>query len=342
MMGDRPSGRQKDLMLSDQASQTSRTRVAILSIAAGCVILGLKYYAFHVSHSAALKSDAIENVVNVVAAVFALGAIVFAGKPADRNHPYGHGKIEHFSAAFEGGMISLAAVLILYEAVRSVVDKVPLENLSLGLGINFAAGCLNGLLGLYLIHKGRQQSSHAIMADGHHVLSDFYVTVGLAIGLLLVKVTGLLWLDIVLAIAVGAILAYTGFKLVRESSSALLDEEDPEVVSHLVEVINRIRPVDIVAIHEMRTMRSGRYTHVDIHMVIPEFYTIVQGHELAERFNAAVLGEAHLEGELHTHVDPCLRAHCPQCAVDPCPIRQAPNRGTQTITLDDAVAPGPI
>ena len=123
---------------------------------------------------------------------------------------------------------------------------------------------------------------------------------------------------------------------------ALLDEEDPEVVSHLVEVINRIRPVDILAIHEMRTLRSGRYTHVDIHMVIPEFYTIERGHELAERFNAAVLKEAHLEGELHTHVDPCMRAHCPRCAVDPCPIRQAPHLGTQTITLDDAVAPGPI
>jgi len=342
MMGVRPAGRKKELMLAELAAQTSRKRVAILSISAGCVILALKYYAYHVSHSAALKSDAIENVVNVVAAVFALGAIVFAGKPADRNHPYGHGKIEHFSAAFEGGMISLAAVLIMYEAIRSVVERVPLQNLSLGMAINFGAGCLNGLLGLYLIRKGRQQSSHAIMADGHHVLSDFYVTVGLGVGLILVKVTGLAWLDIVLAVAVGAILAYTGYKLVRESSSALLDEEDPELVSRLVEVINRIRPADIVAIHEMRTLRSGRYTHVDIHMVIPEFYSIVQGHDLAERFNASVLKEAHLEGELHTHVDPCLRAHCPLCAVDPCPIRQAPNRGSQTITLDDAVAPGSI
>ena len=329
-------------MDSDTSSQTSRTRVAVLSITAGLVILGMKYYAYHVSQSTALKSDAIENVVNVVAAVFALGAIIFAGKPADRNHPYGHGKIEHFSAAFEGGMISLAAVLIFYEAIRSLVEPVPLQNLSLGLGINFAAGVLNGILGLFLIYQGKRQHSTALSADGHHVLSDFYVTLGLGAGLLLVKVTGLHWLDFVLAVGVGLILAFTGFKLVRSSSAALLDEEDPHLVANLVEVINRIRPVDVLTIHEMRTLRSGRYTHVDIHVVIPEFYSINQGHELAERFNAAVVKEAAIEGELHTHVDPCLRQYCAQCAVEPCPIRVTAKVQDRPITLDQAVAPGSI
>ena len=329
-------------MGATQPSQTSRTRVAMLSITAGCVILALKYYAYHVSQSAALKSDAIENVVNVVAAVFALGAIIFAGKPADREHPYGHGKIEHFSAAFEGGMISLAAVLIFYEAIRSLMERVPLQNLSLGLAINFGAGVLNGLLGLYLIHKGKQQGSHALMADGRHVLSDFYVTLGLGAGLLLVKLTGLLWLDFAMALTVGVILAYTGFTMVRTSSAALLDAEDPDLVARLVEVINRIRPIDVLAVHEMRTLRSGRYTHVDIHLVIPEFYSILQGHDLAERFNAIVVKEAAIEGELHTHVDPCMRAHCRECAVAPCPVRLEPKSSDHPITLDQAIAPGPI
>ena len=329
-------------MTQDHPSQTARTRVAVLSIVAGCFILGLKYYAYHVSQSTALKSDAIENVVNVVAAVFALGAIIFAGKPADREHPYGHGKIEHFSAVFEGGMISLAAVLIIYEAVRAVVERVPLQNLSRGLAINFTAGVLNGLLGLYLIHKGKQQNSHALIADGHHVLSDFYVTLGLGGGLLLVQFTGLRWLDPFLAVMVGAILAWTGFKLVRESSAALLDAEDPGLIEHLVAVINRIRPVDVLAIHELRTLRSGRYTHVDIHVVIPEFYSIAQGHELAERFNGAVVKDAAIEGELHTHVDPCHRDYCAQCAVSPCPIRQAPKTEEHPITLEQALSPGTI
>jgi cation diffusion facilitator family transporter len=321
---------------------SARLRVAILSIAVGCLVLGLKYWAFHVSQSAALKSDAIENVVNVVAAVFALGAILFAEKPADREHPYGHGKIEHFSAAFEGGMISLAAVLIGYEAVRAIFEGSPIRNLSLGLGINFVAGLCNGALGLFLIRQGRRQQSQALEADGHHVFSDFYVTLGLAAGLLLVKATGMTWLDPAMALAVCALLAATGFKLVRSSSAALLDTEDPDLVGRLVTAINKVRPPEIVAIHELRTLRSGRYTHVDIHMVIPEFYAIGQGHELADRFGKAVLAEAALEGELHTHVDPCLRAFCRQCPVAPCPVRQAPHTNEYKITFEEAVSQGPV
>jgi cation diffusion facilitator family transporter len=323
-------------------NQTARLRVAVLSIVVGCVVLGMKYIAFHVSQSAALKSDAIENVVNVVAAVFSLGAIIFADKPADREYPYGHGKIEHFSAAFEGGMISLAAVLIGYEAIRSIVEGVPIQNLTLGLGINFAAGVLNGLLGLFLVYQGKRQQSQALEADGHHVFSDFYVTLGLAAGLLLVKATGMTWLDPAMALAVCVVLAFTGFKLVRTSSAALLDTEDPELLQHLVEVMNRVRPKDIVAIHELRTLRSGRYIHVDIHMVIPEFYGIGQGHELADQFGKAVLAEAVIEGELHTHVDPCLRAFCNQCDLISCPVRQSPQIYECKITVDKAVAQGPI
>jgi len=323
-------------------SQKYRIQVSLLSITAGLVILGLKYYAFHISHSAALKSDAIENVVNVVAAVFALGAIIFAGKPADREHPYGHGKIEHFSAAFEGGMISLAAVLIGYEAIQTLVEHPPLERLGTGMAVNFAAGCLNGLLGLFLIQQGRKQRSHALEADGHHVLSDFYVTVGLAMGLFLVRFTGFRWLDPLIALGVGGILAWTGYKLVRTSSKALLDTEDPALLERLVEIINRVRPPDILAIHELRSMRSGRYIHVDIHMVVPEFYHIAQSHELAETFAKAVVLEAGMEGEFHTHVDPCQRALCEHCAVQPCPIRREPQRRAVPISLDQAVAPGPV
>ncbi|BDU73535.1 cation diffusion facilitator family transporter [Mesoterricola silvestris] len=323
-------------------SQRSRIRVSALSITAGLCILALKYYAFQISHSAALKSDAIENVVNVVAAVFALGAIIFAGKPADREHPYGHGKIEHFSAAFEGGMISLAAVLIGYEAVHSLVDRPPLEHLGRGMAVNFTAGVLNGALGLYLIHCGKKQKSLALEADGHHVLSDFYTTVGMGLGLILLTLTGWQWLDAIIALGVGALLAWTGFKLVRSSSAALLDTEDPDLLDKIVAAINRIRPKDILAIHELRTLRSGRHIHVDIHMVVPEFYGIAQSHDLADAFAKSVVREAGIDGEFHTHVDPCQRCHCEHCAVEPCPIRTQAQERTLPITIEEAVAAGPV
>lgn len=332
--------------MSEDASRAMRLRVAVLSIVAGATILGLKYVAFLVSGSAALKSDAIESVVNVVAAVFALGAVLFAEKPADREHPYGHGKIEHFSAAFEGGLIALAAVLIWYEALDALYKQwhgaMPIKDLGKGLLINISAGLLNGLLGVFLLRMGRRHHSKAIEADGHHVLSDFWTSCGLAVGLVLVKVTGALWLDPLMAMAVGTLLAITGFKLVRHSSQALLDMEDPAMLERLVDSINRVKPREVVAVHELRTLRSGRYTHVDIHLVLPEYLTVAEGHHVVEAFNAAVMEDLRLEGEFHSHTDPCERAWCRTCAVDPCPIRVAPCERPSPLTLETATGQGAI
>jgi cation diffusion facilitator family transporter len=321
-------------------SQRARIRVAVLAISAGSMILALKYFAFRISGSTALLSDAYESIVNVVAAVFALGAIVFAGKPADRDHPYGHGKIEHFSAAFEGGLIALAAVLIIYEGVLALIKGPKLENLGLGVAVNFTAGALNGLLGMFLVKMGKKQRSRALEADGHHILSDFYTTVGIGAGLMLVKLTGLAWLDPVMALGVGILLAFTGFRLVRDSSAALLDREDPETLARLLKVMNKVRPPDVLAIHELRTLRSGRYTHVDIHIVLPEIYPIRKGHDLAEEFGRNALAEAGIEGELHTHVDPCAELFCNRCPVPDCPIRKEPLKALKDLSMEEAVSQG--
>ncbi|WP_243383065.1 cation diffusion facilitator family transporter [Geothrix alkalitolerans] len=328
-------------MSAEHLEQRSRVRVALLSITAGVAVLGLKYLSFLLSGSVALKSDAIESVVNVVAAIFALGAVVFAGKPADKEHPYGHGKIEHFSAAFEGGLISLAAAFILFEAANGLIHGVELKNLGLGLVVNLAAGALNGLLGWFMLSQGRKTRSKALEADGHHILSDFWTTVGIVAGLLAVKLTGIKWLDPVMAMVVGLLLARTGFRLVKESSQALLDMEDPEVLAKVLAAMNRVRTWDIIAVHEMRTFRSGRYTHVDVHMVVPEYYPVRQAHDLCEGFGKRALEGADIEGEVHTHVDPCGRLYCERCPAEACAIRRAPHTGDAVFALEEATAAGP-
>jgi len=328
-------------MNAERAEQNHRIRIAMLSIGAGICVLGLKYLSYVLSGSVALKSDAIESIVNVVAAVFALGAVIFAGKPADKEHPYGHGKIEYFSAAFEGGLISLAAVFILLEAARGLIYGVELKDLGRGLLVNLAAGALNGLLGWFLLRQGRKTRSKALEADGHHILSDFWTTVGIASGLLAVKLTGIHWLDPVMAMVVGLLLARTGFRLVRESSQALLDMEDPDVLRQVLAAMNRVRTWDIIAVHEMRTFRSGRYTHVDVHIVVPEFYPVRQAHDLCETFAKQALEEEHIEGEVHTHVDPCGRLYCDRCPAEACLIRQVPKTRDAALTLEEATALGP-
>lgn len=328
-------------MSAEHFEQRSRVRIALLSITAGVAVLGLKYLSFLLSGSVALKSDAIESVVNVVAAIFALGAVVFAGKPADKEHPYGHGKIEHFSAAFEGGLISLAAAFILFEAAKGFYYGVELKNLGLGLAVNLTAGALNGLLGWFLLSQGRKTRSKALEADGHHILSDFWTTVGIVAGLLAVKLTGIKWLDPVMAMVVGLLLARTGFRLVKESSQALLDMEDPEVLAQVLAAMNRVRTWDIIAVHEMRTFRSGRYTHVDVHMVVPEYYPVRQAHDLCEGFGKRALEGADIEGEVHTHVDPCGRLYCERCPAATCAIRRAPHTDDPAFALEEATAAGP-
>lgn len=327
---------------SPAPSRNIRFLVAGFSILAGLAILGPKYWAYRISGSAALMSDAIEGVVNVVAAVFALGAVLFSERPPDREHPYGHGKIEHFSAAFEGGLISLAAALILWEAIEALIHGSQIRNLGMGLLLNVGAGMLNGLLGLFLVRMGRRHHSRAIEADGHHVLSDFWTTVGLGLGLLLVTFTGLHWLDPVLAIGVSVLLASTGFRLVRTSSRALLDREDPELLARLVDVLNYIRPPDLIAIHELKTMRAGRTAYVDVHVVVPEFYEIRRAHDLAESVGKMVLAETGLEGQVHTHIDPCERAWCRSCSLESCPVRVEPCGHSEPLTLEKAILPGSI
>ena len=328
-------------MSAEHIEQKSRIRLALLSIVAGAVLLGLKYLAYVLSGSVALKSDAIESIVNVVAALFALGAVVFAGRPADKKHPYGHGKIEHFSAAFEGGLISLASVFILFEAAKGFIYGVEFKNLGLGLAVNLFAGALNGVLGWFMLRQGRRTRSRALEADGHHILSDFWTSVGIALGLIAVKFTGAKWVDPLMAMVVGLLLARTGFRLVKESSQALLDMEDPDVLGKVLEAMNRVRTLDIIAIHEMRTFRSGRYTHVDVHIVVPEFYPVRQAHDLCEEFGKRALVDGNIEGEMHTHVDPCGRIYCDRCPVEDCAIRQAPKTNEATFILEEATAEGP-
>ncbi|MBI2521240.1 MAG: cation transporter [Bdellovibrio sp.] len=302
--------------------KSKRLAIAFISIGASVFILILKWIAFKMTGSSALKSDALESVVNVVAAAFALFAVIYAERPADKEHPYGHGKIEFFSAAFEGGLITLASVLIIYDAINTLISGPELKNMDLGLAINVGAGALNGLLGLFLIRQGRQLNSEAIQADGHHILSDFITTLGIAAGLLLVLFTGWVWLDPAIALLVGLVLAKTGFTLVKKSSNALIDTQDLAQLSLIVNGINICRTSDIIAIHELRIIRSGRHIHVDMHIVVPEFHDIRHAHDLVEEFGSRVMKETGLEGEVHSHIDPCYRRLCRNCKASPCPIRQ--------------------
>jgi cation diffusion facilitator family transporter len=321
------------------ADSRARLRAGVLSLMVGAVLLLAKYQAYRLTGSTAILSDALESIVNVVAAVFALGALVFAGRPADRNHPYGHGKMEFLSAAFEGGLIAFAAVLIIYEVAQTLWEGVEVRRLDLGLLIVLGAGLANLALGLYLVRTGRRHQSMTLLADGQHILSDFWTSAGIVLGLVLVRVTGLAWVDPVVAAVVALKLLWTGSRLVRQAAAGLLDEEDAELLQRLTRALARHVGQGVIRFHHLRAIRSGRFHHVDAHLVVPEFWSVERAHELAEGLSARVIREVAVDGEIVFHTDPCHRAYCAICDLPDCPVRREPFVSRPPLTVDEVVLP---
>jgi len=275
--------------LDRQRDTRIRMRAGIISLVIGVGLLGVKFFAYRLTGSTAVLSDALESIVNVVAAIFALGSLAVAARPADRSHPYGHGKIEYFAAAFEGGLIAFAAILIIYEAGQGFFRPSELRQIDLGLAITLGAGIVNAALGWFLLRTGRATQSLTLQADGKHVLSDFWTSLGVIIGLVLVRFTGLTWFDLLAAAIVGLNLGWTGFWLVRHAAGGLLDEEDTQLIRKLVKAFDDYRTPGIIRIHHLRAIRSGRFTHVDAHLVVPEYWPVDRAHVLAERFEEGVM-----------------------------------------------------
>jgi cation diffusion facilitator family transporter len=323
---------------TERSEEWLTLRAAIVSLLVACGLLGVKYVAYVMTGSTAILSDALESITNVVAALFAVGVLVFAGRPADRNHPYGHGKMEFFSAVFEGGLIAFAAVVIVWKSVQNLRAGTAVREVETGIALTVAAGLVNALLGWFLVRTGRQLHSITLVADGKHVLSDFWTTVGVVVGLALVRLTGKPWFDPVAAIVVAVNLAVTGALLVRRAAGALLDEEDTALLTQLLGAFEHSFRPGIIRVHRLRARRAGRFTHVDGHLIVPEYWTVEEAHEATDAFAARIIDALPFDGEIIFHDDPCRRALCSICDVEACPVRVDPFVTRPPLTLDEVVS----
>jgi cation diffusion facilitator family transporter len=278
-------------------------RYAWLSIAAAVITIALKSVAYLVTGSVGLMSDAAESVVNLVAAIIALVALTVAARPADASHHYGHGKAEYFSAGIEGLLIFGAAGLIVVSAVRRLIHPVPLESLGIGLAISALATMVNAVVGLRLIRVGRLHRSVALVADGKHLMTDVWTSVGVLAGVGLVGVTGWQRLDPLVAAVVGINILVTGGRLVTQSTRALLDQSiDAAELAAVLSALDRFRSAD-VSFHGLQTRQSGRQRFVSVHVLVPGAWTVQRGHDLLEQVEAAVHDAIPDTGVL-THLEP--------------------------------------
>ncbi|MBW2712430.1 MAG: cation transporter, partial [Deltaproteobacteria bacterium] len=244
--------------MSDPESPSSpeldkvRLRAARLSLVVGLLICLGKFLAFWITDSSAVLSDALESVVNIVASGLMLVSIIVAAQPADKNHPYGHGKVEFVSAGVEGTLIFIAGLLILAQAFHEIWVGPQVENVGAGLWLLAGVTLLNAWLGWHLIRVGRVTHSPALEADGHHLLTDVVTSLGVMVGLGLVALTGVMLLDPLTAIALAIYILYTGGKLFRGALGGLLDEADPAVLQRITNSLEENRKPWLIGAHSLR------------------------------------------------------------------------------------------
>jgi cation diffusion facilitator family transporter len=278
-------------------------KLALGSIFVGVIVFALKYAAYHLTGSIALYSDALESIINVVTAAAAFLAVRLSAQPADANHPYGHHKVEYFSAVLEGVLIIVAALMILRESYFGFMMPKALEAPSTGLAVNALASIVNAVWAWLLVGQGRRLRSPALVADGRHLLTDVITSVGVIAGLLLVPLTGWLWLDPALAAVVAVNIVWSGWSLVKESVGGLMDEALPEAVLVRVREAISVNAEGALEAHDLRTRHAGRMTFIDFHLVVPGHMSVTDAHEICDRLERALKAEVQ-DALITIHVEP--------------------------------------
>jgi cation diffusion facilitator family transporter len=292
--------------------------VAILSVG----LLVIKIVAYYLTHSVAILTDALEGIVNIVAGFVGLYSLYIAAKPQDKDHPYGHGKVEFVSAALEGSLILVAGLFIIYNAVKNLIYPEQLDQLDVGMGLICITAVLNFLMGILCIRVGRQNNSIALQASGKHLQSDTYTTLGITGGLIVVYFTKILWIDSVVAIVFALLIMRTGYKILRSSLAGIMDETDRDLLVKLVGLLNSNRNWNWVDLHNLRIIKYGNQLHMDCHLTVPWYLNVNEAHLEIDKLTGLVRNRFGSSVEFFIHTDGCLEASCPICDKSDCPVRQ--------------------
>lgn len=289
-----------------QAKTVSRLALASIAVAIG--VMGLKFLAWWLTGSVALFSDALESIVNVIAATAAFMAVRYAARPADPGHPFGHHKAEYFSAVLEGVLIVVAALLILHEAVTALLEGVgEMTSPGPGLAINLVAAVINGVFASILIRAGRKHRSPALVADGKHVMADVVTSAGVLAGLVLALVTGWLLLDPLLAILVAGNILREGWHVISESIDGLMDRAVDGEEAQRIEAVIRANATGAIEVHDIRTRAAGPATFIEFHLIVDAAMTVEESHAICDRLESGL--HAAVPGSRVTiHVEPDHKA----------------------------------
>lgn len=297
------------MQTSGVSGYEEQKRVMNFSLAAAIVLLGAKVTAAVFTGSSAIYSDAAESVVHFLAVCFAAWALRLAHKPADETHHFGHDKVAFLSAGFEGAMISAAAMLIFYEAIRQMIFGVEIQNLGFGMAITGAAAAINLVLGLSLLSVGKRSNSPLLRANGLHVLTDVWSSMAVLVALVLYQQTGWVWWDPIAAMLAALNIQRVGYKLIRESLGGLLDEADPAMEKKIRDLLDVEVAKQGLSYHNFRHRHSGRTHWVEFHLVFDDHLTVGEAHDAATAIESSVAAMLHPDGRVISHLEPKSAEH---------------------------------
>ena len=291
------------MMTTTRSEPAAAQQFALLSIAAAIATIGLKTAAWALTGSVGLLSDAVESIVNLLAALVAFWALRVAAQPPDHEHAFGHSKAEYLASAFEGIAILGAAIAIAITAWKRIADPQPIENVGLGLAMSVGAAAVNGAVAFVLLRAGRRLDSITLRSDAHHLLTDVWTSGGVLVGILVVKLTGWLVLDPIVALAVATNIVWMAGRILIETAQGLLDRTIPEAEKKQLDTALARFQSTGVAVHAVRTRQAGPVRFIDMHVLVPGSWSVQQGHDLCEEIENDVKA-LFSRASVLTHLEP--------------------------------------
>ncbi|MBI5915668.1 MAG: cation transporter [Bacteroidetes bacterium] len=298
-------------------------KVQRLVVGVSLALFILKITAWYITESVAILTDALESTVNVVASFVGLYSLTLSAKPRDTEHPYGHGKAEFISAGIEGALIAVAGLVIIYEAIKNLRHPHEIGQLDYGILLVAVAAAVNFVVGYLAIQRGKKNSSLALIASGKHLQSDTYTTVGIIAGLVLLRFTGWVWVDSVVALIFAFVIIFTGYKILRSSIAGIMDEADGVLLKQVVATLNDHREENWVDVHNLRIIKYGSVLHLDFHLTVPWFINVHEAHREVDKIDRLVKEKFGESVEMFVHMDGCLDYSCQICSKHDCLERKA-------------------
>lgn len=292
--------------------------IAIISI----LLFFIKIFAWYITNSVAILTDALESIVNVVAGLIGVYSLYLSSKPKDIDHPYGHGKVEFISAAIEGTLISIAGLFIIYKGIENLNTPHPILQLDYGIILVSFTAIINYVTGSYCLRVGQKNNSLALIASARHLRADTYTTAGIVAGLALLYFTKIPWIDSAVAILFAVIILITGYRVIRSSIAGIMDEADLYLLGKVVEMLNDNRSKNWMDLHNLRIIKYGPTLHLDCHLTVPWYFNVMEAHNEIDKLSGLVRKNYGESVELFVHSDGCLNFSCPICDKSDCPVRQ--------------------